>query len=480
MNTNIAERIFQVARDSPMQFAFQSERASTSYARLRTLAVAHALRLQQNGVNRGSVVAVGLTNLVANICVVLGCALLGSRWVHATKAAINSTFLNITHVIRDQPSRPPTGARALRWDASWTQIPKTQNKFRFPGFAAPSDAWMIAQSSGTTGTVKFIPITASGVLERLAYPFDLDMNERPVGASLSQPLSVISLFAILRILVRGGTILVGRDFAFFAKYGANYITGSPTQLDALCRRYTQNDDKKICSVAVAGGISTPRLYEALFERFEVVRNVYSSSEAGVASSKLITPATMSDGSAGPAAEAVSIEIVDSNGALMASGEKGLVRLRAPGQSVQYIGDAETTKTAFLDGWFYPGDIGYLSAAGELHVSGRANDQLNFGGIKVNAEAIDEVVQAVAGVVDGICFLQSQFRMVDELAVVICQQPETDTRQIAAEIRKAIAEKFGPSRVPKRIYVSEKVLRNENGKPTRHLAADAVKGLEPIA
>ena len=71
-------------------------------------------------------------------------------------------------------------------------------------------------------------------------------------------------------------------------------------------------------------------------------------------------------------------------------------------------------------------------------------------------------------------------MVDELAVVICQQPETDTRQIAAEIRKAIAEKFGPSRVPKRIYVSEKVLRNENGKPTRHLAADAVKGLEPIA
>ena len=112
--------------------------------------------------------------------------------------------------------------------------------------------------------------------------------------------------------------------------------------------------------------------------------------------------------------------------------------------------------------------------------GRVNDQISIGGTKISAEAIDMTVQAVPGVVDVICFLQSGASMIEELAVVLSHETDRNAKEIAEDIRNAISTKFGPSRVPKRIYVSGAIPRNENGKPTRHLAAEAVKEIEPIS
>jgi acyl-coenzyme A synthetase/AMP-(fatty) acid ligase len=263
-----------------------------------------------------------------------------------------------------------------------------------------------------------------------------------------------------------------------AKNQTNVVSGSPNQLSKLCRECTGDTALKIPSAIITGGKPNPYLMEMYLKRFDVVRNAYGSTEAGLMSSKLLT-STVSDTSAGfPPKEAV-VEIVDSADLQLPNETEGIVRLRTPGMVRSYIGDAKATAEAFRDGWFYPGDTGMFDESSALHITGRVNDQFNFGGIKINAVAIDEVMQAVSGVNDAICFAQSTPDMIGELNAIIVLAPNGDKTKTVSDIRAAIRDKYGPSRVPTKIFVCPAAPRNDGGKAQRHLAADAVKDLEPV-
>lgn len=49
---------------------------------------------------------------------------------------------------------------------------------------------------------------------------------------------------------------------------------------------------------------------------------------------------------------------------------GEIRLRAPGMASTYFDNPEESARRFRDGWFYPGDMGYLRPDGQLVVQGR--------------------------------------------------------------------------------------------------------------
>ena len=452
-----------------------------TYAQLRPLISAHAIRLNNSNVDRNSAVAIDVDHPIANVFVALACALIGCRWVHATNTAMNFKGLRITHVVCDPAKSYPQAASVLRLDPSWNVLPKTKGglaDFEFEGFASPDSIWSIGQSSGTTGTPKFMEITARSAVARMEYPFDIPGGQILCGASLAHPLSAIGLYAILRYWMRGGTWLLGLNFDFLAKHGANVVSGSPSQLTKLCREYKGDNTLKIHSAIITGGKPNPHLMEIYLNRFNVVRNAYGSTEAGLMCSKLLT-SSATDTSAGFPPEDAVVEIVNSAGLPVPRGAEGTVRLRTPGMVRGYIGDAHASVEAFRDGWFYPGDTGSFDERGELHITGRMNDQFNFGGIKINAVAIDEVMLAVAGVRDAMCFARPTPDTIGELNAVVVLTPEADKSKKIAEIRQAVHEKYGPSRVPAKFFVQNAVPRNEAGKAQRHLAPEAVKGLEPV-
>ena len=47
-------------------------------------------------------------------------------------------------------------------------------------------------------------------------------------------------------------------------------------------------------------------------------------------------------------------------------------------------------------WYYPGDIGYVTANGALCIRGRGDDVINCGGLKVSAGSLEEVAAEVLG------------------------------------------------------------------------------------
>ena len=65
-----------------------------------------------------------------------------------------------------------------------------------------------------------------------------------------------------------------------------------------------------------------------------------------------------------------------------------------------------TKSAFRDGWFRTGDLGYLDRDGYLFIVGRIKDVINRGGQKVAPAEVEEALLSHPDVVEAAAFSDS--------------------------------------------------------------------------
>ena len=72
-------------------------------------------------------------------------------------------------------------------------------------------------------------------------------------------------------------------------------------------------------------------------------------------------------------------------------DDGEVQLRGPMLFDGYEGDPERTAAVMADGWFRTNDLGRLDDDGRLWVSGRADDVIISGGVKVPASAVARMI-----------------------------------------------------------------------------------------
>ncbi|MFB6311168.1 MAG: class I adenylate-forming enzyme family protein, partial [Salinirussus sp.] len=74
------------------------------------------------------------------------------------------------------------------------------------------------------------------------------------------------------------------------------------------------------------------------------------------------------------------------------GERGEVIVAGDTLFDYYYDDAAATAAATSNGWFYTGDIGYITEQGYLVVTGRADDLINSGGELVSPVEVEEVLE----------------------------------------------------------------------------------------
>ncbi|VXB76401.1 AMP-binding protein [Citricoccus sp. K5] len=162
------------------------------------------------------------------------------------------------------------------------------------------------------------------------------------------------------------------------------------------------------------------------------------------------------------------------------GRPGVPRLRLSGPMVAagYFNDADRTAAHFgISGdtrsgtstrWFLTGDTGTVDGApGRQHltVTGRVDDVINTGGVKVSAAKVQQVLESLAGV-------QAAFVGAvrdDEWGQRVCAavaggQSRPPFDQAAA--REAIRARLGPAAVPKQWLVLEALPLLPNGKTDR--------------
>jgi len=473
---NPAFAILDLAARQPEAIAFFVGGHSITYRRFADLMARFAGCMRALGVTRTSTVGLAIKDTATATLAALAVALLGGRWVPASSASA-AVFPGVTHVFGSGGGARQSGRIEIGKD--WYDAPPLdpQVPSAFPGYADSSDTWIIAHSSGTTGMPKFMPVTYANVWRRMANP-ELQDGVAPTTWNLFPATSYVGLKINAGNLVLGGTNVAAAPWDELVRLGVTRVMGSPAQLSAAIFNTTARPPTRIRSCKVTGAQVTRPFVETALSYFEELHVLYAATESGVATLRRLTDASQFDGSVGLPFDGAEVDLVDELDRPVAPGLEGIVRIRTGWAVPGYIDEPSATARFFRDGWFYPGDLGRLASTGELHITGRVNEVLNAGGMKLNAAELDEIIQFQPGVADGFCFMQPDRQGVEILSAMVALRPGAGPEALRT-LRVIATARLGPSRAPRVAYLVEKLPRNENGKPLRSAAAELAAGLTPI-
>jgi amino acid adenylation domain-containing protein len=355
--------------------------------------------------------------------------------------------------------------------------------------AAGSDDAFILLTSGTTSRPKMVPLTHASVC-RSAYN---------VGAALAlgpqdRLLNVLPLFhghglisGVLAALAAGSSVVCtpGFDAATFTdwltEFRPTWYTAVPPIHRAVLSAFGRHKHRaQGCSLRLIRSASSslpPAVLGELEALFGVpVIETYGMTEAAtqIAANPLVR---RKPGSVGQPA-GVEIAITDSEGRRLPAGERGEIALRGPTITRGYDNDAAATASAFRDGWFRTGDLGYLDPDGYLFIVGRIKkaDIINRGGQKVAPAEVEEALLSHPDVVEAVAFPISHSRLGEDVAVAIVLRPDTSVS--ANRLRAFVGERLARFKVPGVIRVVPEIPKGPSGKIQRGELAAALSIARP--
>ena len=189
-------------------------------------------------------------------------------------------------------------------------------------------------------------------------------------------------------------------------------------------------------------------------------NLYGSTEVGQAT--LATPMDLRrhSGSAGTVLPGTTVKILDADGAEAPKGEVGEIHVGSPMAFDGYTGGG--TK-ASIDGLLSIGDVGYFNEAGQLFVTGRADDMIVSGGENVFPQEIEQLLNEHPGVEEAAVHGVSDDEFGQRLrAVVILADQHVD----ADDLRAHVSSRLARFKVPRDFVFVDEIPRNTTGKLLR--------------
>jgi acyl-coenzyme A synthetase/AMP-(fatty) acid ligase len=214
---------------------------------------------------------------------------------------------------------------------------------------------------------------------------------------------------------------------------------------------------------MAGSPPSEKLIERIKSSLNCrIYNSYGSTEAGNIGLVEITNGVNNSSGFDLTHNDVVLEIVDENDKLLPASSVGIIRYRKSNTATSYFKNPVATSQFFKDGFFYPGDLGFVDSGGRLHLEGRSTDLINLGGVKVNPERIESIALAQLGVQDCAAFARISDSGIEELCMALVV--DKDFNQELFE-KVMAAKSANPIR---HISIVPMIARTETGKIQRNL------------
>jgi fatty-acyl-CoA synthase len=171
-----------------------------------------------------------------------------------------------------------------------------------------------------------------------------------------------------------------------------------------------------------------------------------------------------------------------SGGALGDREVGELELRGPSVTPGYYANPEATESAFHDGWFRTGDLGYL-AHGRLVVCGRLKDMIIVGGRNLFPEDIERAASTVDGVRAGnvIAFGSDRHRGRESIIVVAETRTGDDTQPVREAVASRVSNAVGVPPVDVVLVRPGTLPKTSSGKLQRSLCRDRYHAdeLEPV-
>jgi acyl-CoA synthetase (AMP-forming)/AMP-acid ligase II len=472
---NIAQRILAELQKDSNKVIFETKRGPMTAGRFANMIISFGIHLQHRGVKQGSVIGLDCVHGPVGFALTLASTLNGATWVNVNKAILNAK-LHMDIVVHNTP-REITGANVHKISPEWFKAPEGfKPPVTFPGYKSENDIWMIAQSSGTTGSVKFMPITYKQWFSRAT-----DLERRKVRfpgkngqfCSLYHPLKSTSQSDVQAAVLNGTKVLLTfPSFDEMRSIKDLVVMGSLSQMEFAIKDIEELTAPIDTSINLNGSAVSSQQIDRFLKYFKSVWVEYGATETTKTATKQITEAGTYNGSVGAILPGTEYRIIDEQGN---DCEEGQLLLKTAGMITSYMNEPELTAAHFIDGWFYTGDIAEIKD-GELFLKGRQKDSLNIGGVKIDPAKIDAVLKEVPGIKDALTFQNPEFPTYNQLPALIVT--DQDHKVIGDAAATAMMAQFGMTRLPRRVFFVDSIPHNENGKPMRKEAAELVKGQEP--
>jgi acyl-CoA synthetase (AMP-forming)/AMP-acid ligase II len=160
-----------------------------------------------------------------------------------------------------------------------------------------------------------------------------------------------------------------------------------------------------------------------------------------------------------------------------SGEEGYVWINTPALMKGYLGRDDLTAQVVSQGWFFPGDIGYVDDRGRLYLRGREREEINKGGMKVSPADIDAVAEKWEPVLD-VCAFAVEDPLLGEnvgIAFVLKEADEENLRKFVHWLQQHLAK----HQMPQHWYLLDEIPRTSRGKLNRSHVAKKCVPLKPV-
>lgn len=175
---------------------------------------------------------------------------------------------------------------------------------------------------------------------------------------------------------------------------------------------------------------------------------------------------------------VEVAIVDESGAALPTGARGLIRVRGPQVSGEYL---DTEPSVDGAGWLATGDVGLVDGSGYLYVEGRADDVIIKGGENLSPTEIEDTLlrhgavqaAAIVGIPD-----PEWGESVAAAVVLVARVGEPVPDGLADELTEWVREHLGSLKTPGRIVVLDDLPTTATGKLLRRVVRDRMMAADP--
>ena len=420
---NLDELLTHWAKERPNDLAFADENNRVTFADINMDARKVANALLQSGVSRGDLAVIALPPYLA-WTFSFALQLLGVTILPKSVEVKYPENFDINWYIGLTPDSEIATTKTILFTNEFLEKIKTLPPIeRAPGYSNPHDPIFLFSTSGTTGLKKYVAYEASQFTDegspmwpKYFYGEQSVFSLFPYGGAGSTVLA-LKRFAS-GSLYANTNIVDERTISLIEEFNIKFLVGAPTQILGLLELCKSKDlSVPQIDLIVTGGTASP---SKLLERFKSEFNCklydhYGSSESGsVARAEFIGSASI-----GLTPDSIGeIQIVNEFDQPVNEGVVGQIRHKRLGMCHSYYKNESATKQFFKEGYFYPGDSGFINEAGLLVLSGRVTEVINLGGVKLNPTEIEDRARRVSGVLDCAAFAIPGRDGLDELAIAI--------------------------------------------------------------
>ena len=472
---NIADLIRHHARRRPAHPAIVSRDRTWDYITFDAAVDTAALRLLERGIGKGDIVGIAMGDTPEHLAFLFGIARLGAvilpmdkRWTEGEKQRVARHF-GARLVLVDEGSVPLSDCECeavempLRIDRSAVE--------RLPASpSGPELGLVLSLSSGTTGRPKGPLITHLNMYHRfLIYTISLTMSEHDRFACASPLYFSGSRGFTLCQLFFGGTVV---------------LLPPPVQASELIREINNfhctsafivpTIIRRLIDASTAPGHCLPGLRllistgAALFPEDRALAldritpniiNFYGSAEGGGISALTASHPADKGRTAGAIVWGTEVRVVDPDFRDVPRGESGRICYRSGGTAAEFYRDPEASQVAFCDGWYLPGDVGFIDAEGFVTITGREKDMIIRGGVNIYPNEIESVLLGHDQVAEAAVVGAPSAELGEEVvAFVTMREPVS-----ADALRSLCASQLAAYKVPKFVQVLAEMPRTNVGK-----------------